>query len=69
MIDEPTKAQQLREIEELERPFLRGAQVGSGPGAQGDRVTVVAPDGTIGTIPRSNLQKALRRGYKQQANQ
>lgn len=30
-----------------------------------DTVNVIAPDGTPGTIPRANLQKALSRGYKQ----
>jgi hypothetical protein len=33
---------------------------------KGDTVNVIAPDGTQGTIPRANLQKALARGYKQQ---
>lgn len=31
----------------------------------GDRVTVIAPDGTEGTIPRSQLAEALKEGYKQ----
>lgn len=31
----------------------------------GDRVTVVAPDGTEGTIPKEQLQEALKAGYKQ----
>ena len=30
------------------------------------RVTVIAPDGSIGTIPESQLSEALASGYKQQ---
>jgi hypothetical protein len=30
-----------------------------------DRVSVIAPDGTPGSLPRSNLKKAIERGYKE----
>jgi len=30
------------------------------------RITVVGPDGTVGHIPKSQLQQALKQGYKQQ---
>jgi hypothetical protein len=33
-------------------------------GSGNDRVTVTGPDGTPGTVPRAQLQKALKRGYK-----
>lgn len=33
--------------------------------ATGDRVTVIAPDGKRGTIPRAQLAEALKKGYKQ----
>jgi len=63
-LDEATKAQRLREIEELERPFLEAAGVGGGPGPGGDRVRVLAPDGTLGTIPRTQLDRAKKKGYR-----
>ena len=33
-------------------------------GSRNDRVTVTGPDGTPGTVPRAQLQRALKRGYK-----
>ena len=43
------------------------AKSNAGGAAQGGggTVNVISPDGTPGTIPRANLQKALGRGYKQ----
>ncbi len=34
-------------------------------GGGADRVTVIAPDGTEGTIPKAQLAEALKEGYKQ----
>lgn len=44
---------------------VSGQRVQDKGAAQGDTVNVISPDGTPGTIPRANLQKALSRGYKQ----
>ena len=59
-LDEPTKAQQLAEIDQLETPYLDAA----GGGAAEQRVTVVSPKGVSGTIPRSQLDAAKKKGYK-----
>jgi hypothetical protein len=32
----------------------------------GDRVSVVSPDGKVGTIPKEQLSDAIKSGYKQQ---
>lgn len=37
-----------------------------GPAGGGEVVNVVSPDGTPGTIPKENLDAALKAGYKQQ---
>jgi hypothetical protein len=42
---------------------VRPKNVPSG-GSGNDRVSVTGPDGTLGTVPRAQLQKALKRGYK-----
>ena len=59
-LDEPTRAQQLAEIEQLEQPYLNNA---AGGGQDEDRVTVVSPSGQQGTIPRSQLPAAQKKGY------
>jgi hypothetical protein len=47
-------------------PQVTGAAPGSNAstGSGSDRVSVTGPDGALGTIPRKQLQKALKRGYK-----
>ena len=44
----------------------RGYQVTGAPsgGVGSDRVSVMGPDGTPGTIPRAQMQRALKKGYK-----
>jgi hypothetical protein len=64
-LDEKQKADQLAEIDQLSAPYLNATQpsgTNKGGGA-GDRVTVRDKDGNIGTVPRSNLKKALKKGY------
>ena len=62
----PTPQQQA-EMDEIER---RPGIPASGPvpkaatAPAGDRVTVISPDGTRGSIPRAQLQKAIAEGYK-----
>lgn len=34
------------------------------PSAAGEMISVVSPDGAIGQIPRANLEKAIKKGYK-----
>lgn len=63
MIGDDEKAQKLAEIDEMEQPFKDAAAMG-GAGGSGDRVNVTAPDGTPGTIPRSQLGAAKRKGYR-----
>jgi hypothetical protein len=38
--------------------------VGGAGNAGSDRVNVIHPNGTRGTIPRSQLDKAKRKGYR-----
>jgi len=64
MLDENEKAQQLKDIEELERPYRDVIAGGGGGGNAGERVSVIAPDGTPGTIPRSQVAAAKRKGYR-----
>lgn len=45
-------------------PGATSMQGGGTPRADGGMVRVQSPDGTVGSIPRANLQKALARGYK-----
>lgn len=59
-LDEPTKAQQLSEIDSLEKPYLDAA----GGAPTEDRVTVTSPSGVQGTIPRSQLPAAQKQGYQ-----
>jgi len=57
-LDEPTKAQRLAEIQDLEQPNLDAAA------PAGDRVNVISPSGQQGTIPRSQLSGAQKKGYR-----
>jgi len=68
-LDDQQKQEQLEGIEKLEEPFLDAVQPGAnrGSGAAGggdDRVKVVHPNGQRGTIPRSQLDKAKKKGYR-----
>ena len=68
-LDDQQKQEQLEGIEKLEEPFLDAVQPGAtrGSGAAGgsdDRVEVVHPNGQRGTIPRSQLDKAKKKGYR-----
>jgi hypothetical protein len=64
-LDDEQKRQQLQEIGNLERPFLDAVQPGSRNGTADDRVTVMHPNGKIGTVPRSQLGAAKKKGYKE----
>jgi hypothetical protein len=60
-LDETTRPQRLDEIGQLEQPYLDAARGGQGGGE--DRVTVTSPSGQPGTIPRSQLPAAQKKGY------
>jgi hypothetical protein len=64
-LDETQKAAKLAEIEQLSQPYLNAAQPGgaNGTGGAEDRVTVRDSKGNIGTVPRSKLGNALKKGY------
>jgi hypothetical protein len=62
-LDDQQKAQQLQDIGNLEKPFMDVVQPG-GTGGNEDRVTVTHPDGRVGTIPRSQVEKAKKKGFK-----
>jgi hypothetical protein len=65
-LDEEQKKEQLAEIEKLEKPFMDAVQPGAGGrGGNSDRVEVVHPDGRRGTIPRSQLGAAKKKGYRE----
>jgi len=69
LLDDQQKQQQLQDIENLEQPFLDAVQPGAnrGAGAAGgadDRVEVMDPNGQRGTIPRSQLDAARKKGYR-----
>jgi hypothetical protein len=66
-LDDDQKKQQLQEIENLERPFLDAVQPNAANG--NDRVTVTHPDGRTGTIPRSQLGAAKKKGYREAQSQ
>ena len=54
---------------DLESPMATKAPRKAPSGGSGnDRVTVTGPDGTPGTVPRAQLQKALKRGYRLSSN-
>jgi hypothetical protein len=66
-LSDADRQQALAEVEQLEQPFMDAAQRAAAPGAgapEGDTVNVISPTGVPGTIPRKNLEKALRGGYK-----
>jgi hypothetical protein len=67
MLGEDEKTEKLRELDELEKPFMETAQGkgGGGGGGKNDRVNVIRADGTHGTIPRSQLDKAKKKGYRE----
>ena len=64
MLDETQKQEQLRDIENLEKPFMDAVQPGARGGGNEDRVTVTHPDGRTGTIPRSQIPQAKKKGYR-----
>jgi hypothetical protein len=63
-LDDGQKQEQLQDIENLAQPFMDVVQPGSRGGSEG-RVTVTHPDGRTGTIPRSQLGAAKKKGYKE----
>jgi hypothetical protein len=63
MLGDDEKTQKLREIDELEKPFKDAATAQSGKDT--GRVEVIHPNGTHGTIPRSQLDKAKKKGYRE----
>lgn len=71
MLGDDEKAEKLRELGEVEKPFMETARGGAGGGAgdKNDRVNVIHPDGTAGSIPRSQLKNALKKGYRQAPTQ
>jgi hypothetical protein len=67
-LDDDEKKKQLDDIDNLAKPFMEAVQPGSR--ARGDdRVTVTHPDGRVGTIPRSQLEKAKKKGFREAAQQ
>jgi len=66
-LDETQKAAKLAEIEQLSQPYLNVAKPGgaNGTGGAEDRVTVRDSKGNVGTVPRSKLGQALKKGYTQ----
>jgi hypothetical protein len=64
-LDDNQKQEQLKEIENLEKPFMDAAQPGNRGGSE-DRVAVRHPDGRVGTVPRSQIDKAKKKGYRPQ---
>jgi hypothetical protein len=67
-LSDADRQQALQEVEQLEQPFMDAARAAAGQGvgaSESDTVNVISPTGVPGTIPRKNLQKALKRGYRQ----
>jgi|GEM_PF-6184087 hypothetical protein len=64
-LDDAQKKEQLDEISKLEKPFMDAVQPGAGGGKGGDRVEVIHPDGRRGSIPRSQLDAAKKKGYRE----
>jgi len=62
-LDDAQKQEQLKDIENLEKPFMDVVQPGNRGGAS-ERVEVIHPNGQRGTIPRSQLGAAKKKGYK-----
>ena len=55
----------LNEMEKIHRRVLSGGgRFGQGAQAAGDEIDVIAPDGTVGTIPAEDLEEALSQGYE-----
>jgi hypothetical protein len=62
--DRQAALQEVEQIRQMAEGAIAGAP-GQGAGAtEGNTVNVISPDGRAGTIPRRNLPKALKRGYK-----
>jgi hypothetical protein len=66
-LDDQQKAQQLQDIENLEKPFMDAVQPDARNG--NDRVEVIHPNGQHGTIPRSQLGAAKKKGYREAQSQ
>jgi len=71
MLGDDEKAQKLQELDQLQKPFMDTASgsgnaggVGGAGNAGSDRVNVIHPNGMPGTIPRSQLPAAKRKGYR-----
>jgi hypothetical protein len=69
MLGDDEKAEKLRELDELQKPFMETARGGGGggretAGGKNDRVNVIDPNGRPGTIPRGQLDKAKKKGYR-----
>ena len=64
-LDDAQKQEQLKDIENLEKPFMDAVQPGRTDRGGEDRVNVIGPDGTPGTVPRSQLEKAKKKGYRE----
>jgi hypothetical protein len=64
----PALDAQIKDIEDELGSLIQGyssQQTGAAPAtATTEDVTVISPDGVEGTIPKSNLDKAIQRGYK-----
>ena len=69
LMDDNEKQQQLSQIDQLEKPYQDAAQVKPRATDESDTIQVINPNGTAGTIPVSNIKKALSRGYKVAPNQ
>jgi len=69
LMDDDEKQQQLSQIDQLEKPYQDAAQVKPRATDESDTIQVINPNGTAGTIPVSNIKKALSRGYKVAPNQ
>jgi hypothetical protein len=71
-LDDAQKQEQLKDIENLEKPFMDAVQPGAGSGrtdaggaGEGHhRVRVISPDGKEGTVPLSQLKDAKKKGYR-----
>jgi hypothetical protein len=64
-LDDEQKKQQRDDIDNLEQPFMDAVQPGAPQNASSDRVNVMSPDGRRGHIPRSQLDSAKKKGYRE----
>lgn len=64
-LDDNQKQEQLKDVENLEKPFMDAVQPGAASGGKNDRVEVIHPNGQRGTIPRSQLPAAKKKGYRE----